>query len=77
MFNSFRQIKWYFCSCSEDARQVAVVGFLQIMKHFRFYTPASGASLSQASLSSQATVDIHHSQSSNANRQDPIPFYHF
>lgn len=56
----------YF-SCSEDARQVAVVGFLQILKNFRVYAPM-GSSLSQTSMSSQATVDVHQNQSSNTNR---------
>lgn len=55
-------------SCLEEVRQVAVVGFLQILKNFRFYTPSLGSSQSQTSISSQATVDVHHSQTSNSNR---------
>jgi FANCI solenoid 2 len=65
-------------SCSEEARQVAVVGFLQILKHFRYYSSVTqGVSSSQSvisssasamSISSQATVDLHHNSSTNANR---------
>ena len=63
-------------SCSEEARQVAVVGFLQILKHFRYYSSVTqGVSSSQSvisssamSISSQATVDMHHNSSTNANR---------
>lgn len=59
-------------SCSEDARQVAVVGFLQVLKNFRFYVASAGSSgvpsLSQTSMSSQATVDIHHNHAATANR---------
>lgn len=55
-------------SCSEDARQVAVVGFLQILKNFRFHLHSMNSSLSQTSMSSQATVDVHHSQTSSTNR---------
>ena len=57
------------CSCSEDARQVAVVCFLQILKNFRFYVSAPSQSMSQHSMSSsQATVDLHHNQSASVNR---------
>jgi len=65
-------------SCSEEARQVAVVGFLQILKHFRYYSSVTqGVSSSQSvihvsssamSTSSQTTVDLHHNSSTNANR---------
>jgi hypothetical protein len=58
----------FLSSCLEEVRQVAVVGFLQILKNFRFYTPTLSSSHSQTSMSSQATVDVHHSQTSNSNR---------
>ena len=53
-------------SCSEDARQVAVVGLLQILKNFRYYSLVQGLSSSQCSMSSQATVDLHHNNSAAA-----------
>lgn len=59
-------------SCSEDARQVAVVGFLQVLKNFRFYSTSAGSSgipsLSQTSMSSQATVDVHQNHTASVNR---------
>lgn len=66
--SAFLVLRKLLHSCSEDARQVAVVGFLQILKNFRYYAAVTGMSLSQTSMSSQATVDIHQSSSAAANR---------
>ncbi|KAI9555688.1 hypothetical protein GHT06_018203 [Daphnia sinensis] len=66
--SAFLVLRKLLHSCLEEVRQVAVVGFLEILKNFRFYVPTMGSSLSQTSISSQATVDVHHSQSSNSNR---------
>lgn len=66
--SAFLVLRKLLHSCLEEVRQVAVVGFLEILKNFRFYVPTIGSSLSQTSMSSQATVDVHHSQTSNSNR---------
>ncbi|XP_059352281.1 Fanconi anemia group I protein-like isoform X2 [Daphnia carinata] len=66
--SAFLVLRKLLHSCLEEVRQVAVVGFLEILKNFRFYIPTMGSSLSQTSISSQATVDVHHSQTSNSNR---------
>ncbi|KAK4022819.1 hypothetical protein OUZ56_008265 [Daphnia magna] len=66
--SAFLVLRKLLHSCLEEVRQVAVVGFLEILKNFRFYVPTIGSSLSQTSISSQATVDVHHTQTSNSNR---------
>ena len=66
--SAFLVLRKLLHSCTEDARQVAVVGFLQILKNFRYYAAVSGMTLSQTSMSSQATVDVHQSHSAAANR---------
>lgn len=63
-------------SCSEEARQVAVVGFLQILKHFRYFSSTlqgiassqSIASSSSSMSSSQSAIDLHQHSSANTNR---------
>ena len=67
--SAFLVLRKLLHSCSEEARQVAVIGFLQILKNFRYYAMVSGMSMSQVSMnSSQATVDVHQTHSAAANR---------